>query len=152
MRIVGDGALRAHVQRLAEGLDAPVDFLEPVAPTETGAHYAWADTILVSLRAWEPMKWTVPSKLFEVLATGRHVTGTLAGEPAKILTDSGAGHVVPPGDPDALADLWLALDRDRSLLDGGESGPRWVAAHAREEDLTARYYRLLQQFRESDIR
>src|SRR5690625_820804 len=78
MRIVGDGALRAHVQRLADELDAPVDFLQPVAPTEIGAHYAWADTILVSLRAWEPMKWTVPSKLFEVLATGRHVTGTLA--------------------------------------------------------------------------
>ncbi|MGC0144714.1 glycosyltransferase family 4 protein [Pseudactinotalea sp. Z1732] len=144
MRIVGDGALRPEIRELADQLQAPVTFLDPVSPAETATQYTWADTVLVSLRPWEPMAWTVPSKLLEVIGTGRHVTGALAGEPAQILTDAGAGHVVPPGDVEALAGLWRTLEQDRSLLDIGGSGAQWLAMHAREEDLAEHYLSLLQ--------
>lgn len=55
-------------------------------------------TFGVQLRDWEPFAWTVPSKLYEALATGKHVTAILAGEAADIVRSTGAGDVVAPGD------------------------------------------------------
>lgn len=79
LRIVGSGAEHHWLQRLAQDVHAPVELVGPVPRAEVAEHYRWADTLLVSLRGWGPFEWTVPSKLYEVLATGRHVTGVLAG-------------------------------------------------------------------------
>ena len=106
-------------------------------------HYAWADTVLVSLRGWEPLHWTVPSKLYEVLSTGRHLTGMLAGEAAHIVEDTGGGHVVPPGDSAALATLWARLHHERALLEVGPAPREWVARHADNDTLADQYLELL---------
>jgi glycosyltransferase involved in cell wall biosynthesis len=145
LRVVGSGADLPAVRSLAAERDAPVDVLDPVPRAEVIDHYRWADSLLVSLRGWGPFEWTVPSKLYEVLATGRHVTGVLAGEAAEILRGTSAGDVVPPEDVPALADLWGGLARDRRGLEVDGGGREWALQHANFDLLAERYLTLLDE-------
>lgn len=144
LRVVGDGAELAAVRQEAERLAAPVEVLPPVPATQVAAHYTWADSVLVSLQDWPAMRLTVPSKLYEVLKVGRHISGAVCGEAAQVISDSGGGDVVAPQDPAALAALWGALARDRSRLQVS-GADRWLAAHASPEVMVSRYEELLQE-------
>lgn len=145
LTVVGQGAglaeLRAAVPRLPRPAD--VRLLPPVAPHDVPALLAGADTVLVCLRDWPALARTVPSKLYEVLASGRHVSAVLAGEGADIVRAAGAGDVVTPGDAAGLAALWRRLSTDRAATAVG-TGPRaWVAEHADVDVLAARYVDVL---------
>jgi glycosyltransferase involved in cell wall biosynthesis len=122
-----------------------VEFVGPVPRAEVLDHYAWADTLLVSLRGWGPFEWTVPSKLYEALASGRHITGVVAGEAADLMHCARAGHVVPPESPGELADLWAGLARSREGLRVDGSGRAWALRHANYDELAARYLTLLDE-------
>lgn len=139
VRIIGSGADHAALQDLARRLGAPVDVLPAVPREAVLDQYRWADTVLVSLRAWAPFRWTVPSKLYEALAVGRHVTAALAGEAAELVRSTGAGDVVPPEDAEALQDLWRDLRRHPRRLEVGGCGRRWASTHA-DYDMLARQY------------
>lgn len=143
LHLVGSGADASALYETARRLDAPVQLLGRVPHHEVAAHYAWTDTALVSLRGWAPFEWTVPSKLYEALASGRHVSASISGEAAQIVAESGAGDVVPPEDPAALADLWTGLARDRSRLAVAGRGHRWIADNADPDRLAAVYLELL---------
>ncbi len=149
LRIVGEGVSVDVLREFAEELSAPVDLLPVVPPAEVRTHYQWADTVLVSLRPWGPFAWTVPSKVYEVLSSGRHITAAMQGEAAGIVEASRAGHVVAPGDVDALTALWRRLASNRSLLDIGEQGRAWVVEHADSDDLARNYLSLLEDVRHS---
>lgn len=116
LRIVGHGAHLTAVRNLAERLDAPVEFARNVPRSEVHGQYAWADTVLVLLRDWAAMQLTVPSKLYEVLGTGIHVSAAVEGESAALVEAARAGDVVAPERPDALAELWLSLLREPARL------------------------------------
>jgi len=145
LRVVGSGHEDAALRAEAHALDAPVQFVGRVPRSDVGSHYDWADTVLVPLRAWDPFEWTVPSKLYEAMAAGRHVSASLSGEAAYVVRQARAGDVVPPEDPGALADLWQGLARDRSRLDVGADGRRWVDRHANFDHLAAHYLDLLHE-------
>ncbi|WP_159625897.1 glycosyltransferase family 4 protein [Actinomyces sp. zg296] len=144
LRIVGDGARAAHIRATAKRLGAPVEMLPLVAPEAVAEHYAWADTVLVSLQDWPAMSMTVPSKLYEALATGRHISGAVDGEAADIIRSASAGLVVPPQDPGALAAAWADLAADRSGLTAS-AGRQWLSRHARRRDQVTRYEELLNE-------
>lgn len=127
LRVVGDGAHLPRIREMAEPLGGLVECRGRVPGTQMPTHYSWAHTILVSLKAWEPLKMTVPSKIFEAIGTGKHVTGSLNGEGSELIVASGAGDVVPAEDPFALAALWLELDADRTRLDTGSRGRDWLS-------------------------
>jgi colanic acid biosynthesis glycosyl transferase WcaI len=145
VRLVGSGfdddALRAEIEELG----APVELVGRVPRAQVPAHYSWADTVLVALRDWPPFAWTVPSKLYEAMAVGRHVSAAVAGEAADVVLAAGAGDVVPPEDAEALVLLWAGLAADRSRLEVGAGGRRWVAEHADLDRLAARYLDLLDE-------
>lgn len=143
LRIVGDGAEAEAMRQFNARLGHPAELISRVSAEEVQQQYTWADTVLVCLRDWAGMEWTVPSKLYEILHSGRHVSASLRGEAATIIHDSGAGDVVPPENPEALADLWAELVADRDRLAVGERGNAWVAEHADSEDLGDRYLELL---------
>ncbi len=147
LRLVGSGHEADLLRTEAERLRAPVDILERVPRAQVAAHYAWADTVLVSLRAWDPFEWTVPSKLYEAMASGRHISASLAGEAAIVVRDAGAGHVTRPESTEALAGLWARLAADRGLLQVGDRGREWVLGHANFDRLAERYLRLLGEVR-----
>jgi len=143
VRMVGHGIAASALAALAQELDAPVEVIPRIPHREVGAQYAWADTVIVSLRDWEPFSWTVPSKLYEILATGRHITALLAGEAADVVRDAQAGDVLPPEDEEALIALWRELAADRSRAAVRASGRDWVAEHADDDVLARRYLEIL---------
>ncbi|MCT1384733.1 glycosyltransferase family 4 protein [Brachybacterium sp. p3-SID1565] len=145
VRMIGHGVEAPALAALAHELGAPVQVLSRIPHTEVQEQYAWADTVVVSLRDWEPFAWTVPSKLYELLATRRHITALLDGEAADVVREAGAGDVLAPQDEDALVTLWSRLAADRSLAAGRDSGRDWVAAHADDDVLAARYLGILEQ-------
>lgn len=145
VRIVGYGADLRRLRALNAELGSPADIPGRVAPAEVFQHYAWADTAVVSLRAWEPFEWTVPSKLYELMATGKHVTAAVAGEAAALVEEANAGDVVAPGDAEALAALWSRLSADRNLLRGRDGGREWVSENVDYDVLASRYLELLRK-------
>ena len=143
VRFVGHGADKTRLRHLNKALDWPVEIFDEVEPDEVQQHYAWADSLIVSLRNWEPFEWTVPSKLYEALATGRHITGLLAGEAADVLRDARGGEVIEPGNSGALADYLEELAADRTKLQVPASALAWVTEHANYDTLAQRYLELI---------
>lgn len=130
LRLVGGGVHEAALRDLAARLDAPVEFVPRVRADEVDCHYEWADSVLVMLRDWDGMRLTVPSKLYEALHSGRHISASIDGEAARIVAQTGAGDVVPQDDPEALAQLWTELAAHRERLQVGVGGQEWLAGYA----------------------
>lgn len=143
LRIIGGGAHMRTLRRNSQRLGLPVEFLKRVSHDELLRHYEWADTVLVQLQDWPALETAIPSKIFEIMALGRHITGSLDGAAAHILEGSGAGDRVPAQDEAALADLLTDLHADRTRLLVGERGPAWLAQHARREDFEAEFLGLV---------
>ena len=141
--MVGHGVRRRELVALARDLDAPVTFHESVAGPEVMEFYRRSDSCVVSLRDdWKSFETTIPSKTYEVLAVGRHVTAIVRGEARTIIEQSGAGDVVP-ADPGAVAALWKELAADRTRLLTGTSGRDWIHNHANLDTLAGQYMALL---------
>ena len=141
-RIVGYGADFKNLRELNASLGSPVDLRGKVGADEVFGHYVWADTSVVSLRAWQPFEWTVPSKLYELMATGKHVSAIVAGEAADLVLESGCGDVVAPGSVEAIVALWERLLADRQLVSSRGDGRAWVAANV-DYDILAERYRIV---------
>ena len=96
LHLVGHGTQRPALEKLARQLKAPVTFHAPMHGEAVMERYASADTCIVSLRDdWKSFETTVPSKTYEVLSLGRHVTAIVKGEAARIIEDAEAGDIVP---------------------------------------------------------
>ena len=103
--LVGDGSQRERLQARArrEGLSQLVKFL-PIQPREgIPSLLRAADALAVTLRPRRDVH-TIPSKIYECLASGRPVLVSADGAPAEIIAESGAGLASPAGDAAALAD------------------------------------------------
>lgn len=124
LRLVGAGATSSALRKQVKGTDLPISVFGKADAEELLQHYEWADTALVHLTDWEPLKAAVPSKTFELMRLGIHISGAIAGETAELIRALEAGDVVPPQDASALADLWCSLIDNRERL--------VVSSHARE--------------------
>lgn len=145
LHMVGHGTQRRVLEKLARSLNAPVTFHAPLAGDAMRERYEAADTCLVSLRDdWKSFETTVPSKTYEVLALGRHVTGVVRGEAARIVLEAEAGDIVA-SDPEALASLWRELAADRSRLIRNGDSRQWVKTHAEYGHLAGRYMELISE-------
>lgn len=102
---LGDGSHRgwfeAEVAR--HGLEERIIFLGRQPPEAMPTYFSRAGAMLVSLMRDEVMSLTVPAKLQAYLAAGRPILGSIDGEAARIIEDSGSGWAAPAGDAHALA-------------------------------------------------
>ncbi|WP_196841813.1 glycosyltransferase family 4 protein [Arthrobacter sp. CAN_A1] len=143
LTMVGNGVQREGLMRLSQELNAPVEFHQPVHGPEVMGFYDRTDSCIVSLRDdWKSFETTIPSKTYEVLSLGRHITGIVLGEARKILEDAESGHVVASS-PEDLAEIWKSLQADRSLLQVNGAGRAWVENNADVETLAQSYIDLL---------
>ena len=130
VRFVGEGTQKPGLAAINEAVGAPVDMQAASFGQETLEHYQWADTCVVSLRSdWASFAHTVPSKTYELLSYGKHITGVVCGEAASILAEAG-DHAVVPDDAETLAALWLRLAADPTSTPTQHQGRAWVAEHA----------------------
>ncbi|GGE62240.1 glycosyltransferase family 4 protein [Nesterenkonia cremea] len=145
LRLVGSGTQKEQLKELAQGCPA-VEFHDAVHGEQVWDHYRWSDTALVSLRTdWASFAWTVPSKTFELMGLGKHITATVTGEAAEILAHAENVAVVDSS-AEALVETFTELARDPESTPVSSAGRRWVAEHADLPRLGERYSRLLKTF------
>ncbi|HSM34907.1 MAG TPA: glycosyltransferase family 4 protein [Longimicrobiales bacterium] len=109
--LVGAGAARSHLMAEAErrGLENVV-FVDRQEKEAMPAYWSVCDASLVHLKDDPLFASVIPSKIFESMAVGLPVLYVgPAGEGSAIVHAEGAGIVVPPADPNALANAVLRL-------------------------------------------
>ena len=129
--VMGAGAMRERLGRIVaeRGLDN-VLLMAPRPREEIPRWLGLCDLTIVPLRDDPVFAGVIPSKLFEAFACAVPVVMALPrGEATAIVERSGAGVVVPPSDPRALADAVEALAADPEALSG-------MATAAREESVS----------------
>lgn len=142
---VGEGAERERLIESARvrGLTNVV-FHHAVSKEDVPNVYASSDACIVCLKPLAFLHKFIPSKVFEIIASGRPVVAALGGEAAEIVRE--AGHiVVEPGDAQAIARELQALIGDRErIAEMVEKGRSYVAAHFDRRLLAKRYLRMFE--------
>lgn len=139
--ILGEGRMRSwvadEVQRRAL---SSVHLLGQRPPERMSRYFAHADVLLATLRREPIFAYTIPSKIQTYIACGQPVIAALEGEGGRIIREAGCGWVVPPEDPQALADTVINASRltkaERSCM--GERGEAWFREHFEREKLLTR--------------
>jgi len=121
---VGDGPLAARLQRQANeaNLSRQVHFLN----RRDDLPDLMADANLLVL----PSRWEgMPNVVLEAMAAGKPVVGSSVGGTPEAVVDGETGLLVPPDDPQALADAVARILDDRELEEAmGRAGRRRVEA------------------------
>ena len=145
--IAGDGAdapiLRERIDR--ERIEA-VRMVGSVPHREIPRLYAGADAAVVLLRDRPIFEGALPTKMLEAMAAGRAIVLSARGESARLVAGAGAGVVVPPEDPEALAGAFRELAGDAERLRSlGAAGRRAAVESFSRERLVSRWWELLDQ-------
>jgi colanic acid biosynthesis glycosyl transferase WcaI len=150
--IAGEGAVRARLMAQAQNLGLEnLSFLPLQSKERFGLLLAAADIHLVAQRQ-KASDLLMPSKLTNILAAGRPFIATALPETGlgQVTLESGAGLLVPPGNPAALAQTVLALAGDpqaRKRL--GDRARRYAEAFLGREEILARWEDLLNDLTEN---
>ncbi len=138
--LMGDGNQRETLQGLAADVRT-IDVVDPLPHADYVAALRAADVLLVNER--EGMaEMSVPSKLTSYFFAGRPVVAATDPDSptASEMRASGAGPIVPGGDPKALLSAILALTADAALAaTHGAAARRFADEHFDAEKALARY-------------
>jgi glycosyltransferase involved in cell wall biosynthesis len=143
--IAGDGAEAPMLrERLAERGPVSARMLGVVPSEEIPGLYAQSDVAVVMLRDLPVFHGALPTKMLEAMAAGRPVVLSARGEAARLIEAEGAGVVVEPESPAALAaalrDLAGAPERRQEM---GLAGRRAVERSFGREAWLRRWHAVL---------
>jgi putative colanic acid biosynthesis glycosyltransferase WcaI len=144
--IVGDGARREELIRLAELLEADKVRFLPYQRRESLPYSLSTANLHVVGLARGLAGYVVPSRLYGVLSVSRPVIAAADddSETAQIVSRVGCGVVVPPGRPERLAaEIRRAYDGEYDLGEMGRRGREYVVAEADRPVAIGRYRELL---------
>jgi len=146
--VAGEGAERSHLERLAaEKRLTNVRFLGERPRSEIPALLRASDAGIVMLRKSELFKTVLPSKLFEMLASGCPVILSVDGEARSLLERSGAGEYVPPEDAQALSKAVIRFAAQPAMLQAyGGKGRQFVSEHYSRRQTAVAYLSALSRF------
>lgn len=126
LKLIGAGAARKALERRVRDTEVNVEILDRRPAEELTQLYSWCDTALIHLASWPELRFAVPSKTFELMHLGKHVTAVVDGEARELVESLEAGDVATPGDPEGLARVWVELFNDRSKLVVKDRAHDWV--------------------------
>ena len=129
--LLGDGKEKPALQDLAQEMAlSNLQFLPPIPKNEMPTALAAADACIAILKPI-PLYGTVyPNKVFDYMAAGKPVLLAMEGVIREVIEAAGAGLVIPPGDPAALAKgiIYLA-DHEGESREMGSRGREYVKQH-----------------------
>lgn len=97
----GDGSEKEAIMNLAGELGLTnVDFYPPLGRDQISSIMASMDVALIPLK--RPIRGSVPSKIYEAMASSIPVLLMAGGEARQVVERSGAGMVIDPGDIEAI--------------------------------------------------
>ena len=106
--------------------------------------YAASDVVLVPLRNIPLFETFIPSKMFEIMAAGRPIIGSVRGEARSILERAGSALIVDPEDAKGIAAAVRRLHDDPQMGRRlGASGRDFVVANYDRRVLAREYLDLL---------
>ena len=146
--IVGEGAAKPDLERKAQELQLKnVQFL-PFQPRESLPWLRASTDVQVSLYKYGSANYSMPSKIYEIMASGRALLASADHESDvwKLVKETQCGICVEPEDPKQLAEAILTLYRDRSLREAmGRRGREQAEQNYSKNIVVARYHELLTQ-------
>jgi glycosyltransferase involved in cell wall biosynthesis len=144
---IGEGAEKKALMHYARELQLTnVQFLEPLTDKEQLLQlYHAAYVSFVPLRNLPLFDDYIPSKMFEILASGCPIIASISGEAAEILRLSGGAMVVPPEQVEELvvAVRWLVANPDKRAT-YAEQGRQYVQLNYSRQLLAEQYMRYLE--------
>jgi glycosyltransferase involved in cell wall biosynthesis len=145
-RIVGDGPLRARLEKLAGhlGVAESVTFVGQVPPHEVWEHLAWADVLLhTGVVAPSGDRDGLPNAIAEAMAAGVPVVTSPTAGTTEAVIDGATGVVLPVDLPEAWVEVLRRLSRDDAFCESLRRPARsWVEANF---DVRANTERLLKR-------
>jgi colanic acid biosynthesis glycosyl transferase WcaI len=144
---VGDGADKQNLVKIAGDLGlSNVVFQDQIPRAEIPEYYAACDLCLVPLRKAELFTKNIPSKIYEIMASGRPILISTEGESRRLVEISGTGLGSKPEDPRGLAEKILYLKENPQLrAEMGRSGFAFVLANSSRQHLADDYLDLLEK-------
>jgi glycosyltransferase involved in cell wall biosynthesis len=114
--LLGDGVEKDRLQHLARGIDA-IKFMDPVGEIEFNEILSSADILLVNEKSGIK-EMALPSKLTTYFSAGKPVIAVtaLGSNTASEMARSGAGIIVPPGQPAELLKAAIQLGEDPNAM------------------------------------
>jgi glycosyltransferase involved in cell wall biosynthesis len=145
--VAGDGADAPLLrERLARERIANVRMVGSVPHDEVPALYARADAAVVLLRDRPLFEGALPTKMLEAMAAARPIVLSARGEAPRLVRECGAGVVVPPEDPDALAGAFAELAADGGrLTELGAAGRRCAVERFSRERVVGLWWEVLER-------
>ena len=145
--LLGEGIEKQRLAALARarGLQN-VRFLQGVPRRDVASVLAACDALLVILRDDPLFKITIPSKIYEYMASGKPILCSVGGEATALVVEARCGLPVRPSDGSALADGVRTLRADPSLCRAlGEAGAAWARARFERAGLMGAYADLMER-------
>jgi glycosyltransferase involved in cell wall biosynthesis len=130
LAVVGDGPVRAELERLAErlGVVHRVHFLGHCDHTTVATALAAADVAIAPYPALDTFSFS-PLKLYEYLAAGVPVVASAIGQIPYVLDHGRWGTLVPAGEADALAAALRRVIGDPEARVRAAAGREHALAH-----------------------
>lgn len=142
---VGDGADKTRLESLAKGMPN-VQFLPSTEKDRMWDFYNLAYACFVPLKDIEFFKTFIPSKMFEIMATGKPIIAMVEGEAAEILKTSRGAIVCPPERPEILAEEIEKLASNPSkAAEMGQLGRRFVREYFSHSVLARKYITVMEK-------
>lgn len=140
--LVGGGVDRDRLRQKSDALNLKnVVFVEQRAESEMPDYMAAADAMLLSLRYSELCEYSIPLKTFAYMAASRPIIAAIKGAAADMVAKAGAGPVIEPENPEALAGavrrLMRMTESERARL--GNEGRKYMITHHSKEKMLDEY-------------
>ena len=144
---VGDGPEKPALRKLAADLNLTnVTFLDSVELKTLPSLLSIAELALITLRKARVTMGARPAKAFVMMAAAKPIVLAAVGEAENLVRASGAGIVVPPDDPRAMANAIQTLLDDPALAKQiGTAGRTYVERYFEWSVLVRDWLQQLQQ-------
>ncbi len=146
IKILGAGAMETGLRDLASrlGVSESVVFMAPVSRPNAKQEMDRSAAMSVTLRPDKAFERTIPSKVFDCMATGKPIVAGVSGEARSILESTGANVCYEPGSQESLERALERLMSDyRALQQKAAGNPQVVRDRYTRERAVAVLMRVL---------